>query len=173
MAVYIWSDLHLRHKNILQYENRPFSSVEEMERTLLSNWRKTVASNDTLINLGDVWFGPKEECSKIIHNLPGKKILILGNHDRAHSLQWWRDVGFDEVYPYPILYDEFYLLSHEPLYINSSMPYANVYGHIHNRSFDDIQSMNVSVEKLGYSPISWEEVKTRIKRVEVFSNETV
>lgn len=161
--IYIWSDLHLNHKNIIEYENRPFSSVQEMNKTLLSAWRTHIKGNDTIINLGDVFLsGDKESCTQIIKNLPGKKILVMGNHDRQHSLRWWLDVGFDEVYPYPIIYDSFYILSHEPLYVSKKMPYANIHGHTHSSSFDNPQMVNVSVDVLGFVPFSFDEIKIRM-----------
>jgi hypothetical protein len=50
--VYIWSDLHLGHANIIKYSKRPFSNVEEMDEALLHAWRTTVKPLDTIINLG-------------------------------------------------------------------------------------------------------------------------
>ena len=48
------------------------------------------------------------------------------------------------------------MLSHEPLYICGSMPYANLYGHVHSsptyRSVSS-QSACVSVERINYTPI--------------------
>lgn len=159
MATYIWSDLHLGHTNIIKYCNRPFTSVDEMDNLILSNWRKTVKSGDIIINLGDV-----KMCSKwnqaslkpLIHGLPGHKILVLGNHDRSVPLNWWRDVGFDEVYPHPIIYREWYILSHEPVFLNEHLPYINIHGHTHDKSYDHPSYRNVSVEKTNYMPASFE-----------------
>lgn len=144
---YIWSDLHINHPAILQYENRPFQTVQEMNKTLIKNWCETVSSKDTIFNLGDVAFRiSKDELEKIIKNLPGKKILILGNHDRSKSISWWKEVGFNEVYPYPIIYNDFFMLSHEPLYLNLEMPYVNIHGHTHGKLFDGIPNrLNVFV----------------------------
>jgi calcineurin-like phosphoesterase family protein len=44
--IYLISDLHLDHKSIITYYNRPFSSVEEMNRTIIDNWNKVVNGGD-------------------------------------------------------------------------------------------------------------------------------
>jgi len=160
MSVYIWSDLHFYHDKIRLYENRPFESVEKMNQILCKNWKETVKGQDTIINLGDVSLNlNKEQISKILFNLPGYKILIMGNHDKGKSVSWWMDVGFNEVYKYPIIYDSFYILSHEPLYINANMPYVNIHGHTHSEKSNNPQKINVSVEVLEYKPILFEEIK--------------
>lgn len=160
MSIYIWSDLHLGHNNIIKYEDRPFTDISLMNKLLIKNWRETVSSDDTIINLGDVCFKfGKEKLSKVIKNLPGHKILVLGNHDRSKSINWWREAGFDEVYKYPIIYDKFYILSHEPIYINRHMPYVNVHGHMHSKQIDDKQCVNVSVELIDYKPILFDSIK--------------
>lgn len=167
MAVYIWSDLHLGHQNIIDYEKRPFSSVEEMDIALIQAWKKTVKSNDIIINLGDFsWKLNKEHITKLVKNLPGYKILIIGNHDRKKSLNWWYDVGFDEVYKYPIIYDDFFILSHESVYVGKEMPYVNIHGHTHGESTDNIQKINVSVEVIGYKPIPFDTIKTNFVKTD-------
>ena len=65
-----------------------------------------------------------------------------------------------------VIYKDFYLLSHEPMYINTNMPYANFYGHVHgNPSYKDAckQSVCVSVERISYAPIQFEELRERMK----------
>lgn len=164
VSVYIWSDLHLNHENIIKYESRPFSSVKEMNKTLLDNWKKTVKKHDTIINLGDVSFrGGKEWNTEQISNMPGKKVLVLGNHDRGRSLKWWYDVGFNEVYKYPIIYNDFYILSHEPQYINENMPYVNIHGHCHLEKSSSLQKVNVCVENIDYMPVNIETIFDKYK----------
>jgi calcineurin-like phosphoesterase family protein len=159
--IWIWSDLHLFHGNVITYERRPFADVAEMNAVILRNWRETVKKRDTIICLGDVSLSNKENTAAAIKNMPGHKVLVLGNHDRARSVRWWHEVGFDEVYKYPIILDEFYMLSHEPLYVGPEMPYVNVHGHTHSSSFDNPRRINVSVEVIGYKPVSFEGLKYR------------
>jgi calcineurin-like phosphoesterase family protein len=93
--------------------NRPFTDVTEMNKALLHAWRVTSKSNDTIINLGDVSLKlSKDYLTEPIHRLPGYKILVMGNHDRKKPVRWWLDAGFNEVYPYPVVYEGTYILSH-------------------------------------------------------------
>jgi len=154
MAEYIWSDLHLSHKNIISYCNRPFETVEQMNETLLNNWRNTVGKNDTIFNLGDFCFNWNGQFLKqTLEKLPGYKVLILGNHDRRYKIQWWQDIGFDEVYPYPVIYKKWYILSHENVFLNEQLPYINIHGHLHQNSLDAKCYVNVCVENTSYKPI--------------------
>jgi calcineurin-like phosphoesterase family protein len=51
--MYIWSDLHLGHVNIIRYCSLPFTGVREMNAALLQAWKSTVKNGDTIINMGD------------------------------------------------------------------------------------------------------------------------
>ena len=163
---WLYADPHYGHANIINYENRPFWSLEEMDAALIANHNKAVKKMDKVFCLGDFAFYKKEKIIEIVSQLNGYKVLILGNHDRCHSVSWWKNYsGFDEVYPYPIIYDGFWMFSHEPLYINSNMPYANIYGHVHsNPQYCDFneQTFCVSIERICYAPISFEEVKRKM-----------
>jgi len=82
--IYFTSDLHLGHKNIIQYCNRPFVSIDEMNKVLIDNWNSVVKSNDTVYQLGDFSFNknPKTYLSQLNGNI----IHIWGNHDRKRYL---------------------------------------------------------------------------------------
>ena len=88
-SIYVISDTHFGHKNIIEYCNRPFKSVEEMDLHMITQWNKTVTDNDIIIHLGDFAFGTSEEIRNYASQLNGKKILVQGNHDR-------KGVGFFE-----------------------------------------------------------------------------
>jgi calcineurin-like phosphoesterase family protein len=155
--VYIWSDLHLGHANIIKYGNRPFADVEAMNKALIHAWRVTVKPGDTVINLGDVSLKEnKEYLSTTIRSLPGYKILIMGNHDRKRPVKWWIDTGFNEVYKYPILYEGKYILSHDIVEAAKDSPFINIHGHFHQHIMDHPRYVNVCVEMTGYKPVPLE-----------------
>jgi calcineurin-like phosphoesterase family protein len=162
-SVFLISDFHLGHTNIIKYESRPFADVEEMSRVITAQWNKVIKSNDQLaIILGDFAMGNRAKIEEAAGKLHGRKWLLLGNHDRHHGVKWWEERGFERAFEYPILFEEFFLLSHEPVYLNEHMPYANIHGHIHSKTMTGGNYLNVSVEHLDYTPITFEEAKRRL-----------
>lgn len=100
--------------------------------------------------------------------LNGNKSLILGNHDRA-TKSAYLDAGFREVIEYPILWNEMFLLSHYPQIEKDLGSIFNIFGHVHNNpKFKDItkNGICVSVERIGYCPISFVEIVERRKKYE-------
>jgi len=165
MKRFLIADLHYGHKNIIDYESRPFENTHEMDKILTENWNKTIGKNDKVYVLGDFSFSNATIIKSILEKLNGYKILVMGNHDRGHSVSWWLGAGFNEVSENPIIVDDFYMLSHEPLYINKNMPYANIFGHVHGSPLYQDYSSNsfcVSVERINYTPINFDEVKRLI-----------
>lgn len=91
--LYVTSDLHLNHKNIIKYCDRPFefssSGVEEMNNVLIHNLMQ-LPEGCTLLNLGDwaLLHGSTKNRNlvhSVIENLLEKNIsvyTVLGNHDR-------------------------------------------------------------------------------------------
>ncbi len=163
IPIYFIADTHFSDKNIMRYENRPFKSIEEMNQELIYRWNCTVKKNDMVYVLGD--FGADKNESFILNQLNGKKYLLKGNHDNYDN-QYYRDAGFTEVYDTPIILNEFWILSHKPMYVNQNMPYANIFGHVHNSPIFHTYSNQhycVSVERINYTPISMHEI---IKKVQ-------
>ncbi len=127
--IYLIADPHVGDERIRKYENRPFASVEEMDAALIAGWNKTVDDTDTVYVLGD--FGAEGREAEILAQLKGRKLLVKGNHDMKTNDQY-RSLGFAEVYDVPIIVDGFWIFSHDALYVNTNMPYANIFGHVHN-----------------------------------------
>lgn len=162
------ADTHFFDNNIIKYENRPFSNPEEMLGVITDNWNRTVGQDDRVFVVGD--FADVSKRSEILLNsdmlrsLKGRKYLIRGNHD-TESDEFYKECGFEKVYDFPIVLDGFWILSHEPLYVNSNMPYANIYGHVHgNDMYRDYSghSFCVSVERIEYTPVSFERIKNAV-----------
>lgn len=90
MTLFVTSDLHFGHKNIIEYCNRPFPCLKDMNAGLIEIWNSKVGPEDTVYHLGDLSFdrdhskkdGPLFE---LLTRLNGHKVFVLGNHDRHIS----------------------------------------------------------------------------------------
>lgn len=161
--IFFIADTHFSEEKIMLYENRPFRNVTEMDEELVRRWNRVVKEGDEVYVLGDLGAAGREEF--MLKQLKGRKFLVKGNHD-VEPNQYYRDSGFAEVYDYPIIIKGFWILSHEPLYINTNMPYANLFGHVHNSPVIKNYSRQhycVSVERIDYTPVSFEEIAEKIQ----------
>lgn len=163
---YLIADPHYGDARILRYENRPFQNAKEMDLKMIDNWNGLVEDPDIVYILGD--FGADGYEAELLSKLNGHKYLIKGNHDSKDN-DYYRKAGFEEVYDHPIIIDGFWILSHDALYVNSNMPYANIFGHVHNSPIIKDYSKQhfcVSVERIDYTPISFESIKKTIAEAE-------
>lgn len=161
--VYFIADTHFSEENIILYENRPFKNAQEMDKELIMRWNDTVNIDDMVYVLGD--FGASGSEKAVLSRLNGDKYLIKGNHD-TNSNTYYREAGFKEVSGLPVILESFWILSHEPLYVNKNMPYANIFGHVHNSPVFKTYSRQhycVSAERTGYAPLAFEEIISRVK----------
>lgn len=161
---FVISDTHFSHFNIIKYCNRPFATAEEMDAKIIQNWRDIVGEKDIIWHLGDVALGPmkdKDKLTELIRSLPGYKILILGNHDHS-DINRWRDIGFSEVYPFPVIIEKFFILSHDIMFLNENVPLHNIHGHLHDKTINSKCYTNVSVECTDYKPVNLDELIKKI-----------
>lgn len=110
------SDLHLGHKKILEYSNRPFKDLDEMHESLIHRFNSVVPTDGITYFLGDVGMGKGSIIKDIISQMNGTKVLILGNHDRGINACYMD--GFDVV-TYGmrlVIFNELVTLSHCPLF---------------------------------------------------------
>ena len=81
--IFFTGDLHFGHENVLVFDNRPFTTVEEMDAELIRRWNRKVGKEDLVYVLGDmIWKTRNEDAPDLIKKLNGQIILIKGNHDR-------------------------------------------------------------------------------------------
>lgn len=169
--IYIYSDTHFGHDKIRQYEERPFGSIEEMDKVLIQNWNKEVHKRGEVYFLGDFSFYPFDKTKEIFDRLNGRKHLIMGNHDRAHTRTWWKRIGFDIVINNPIIfYKEKLILSHEPIKAFELPNYwINIHGHIHTKKLDSWiypirRYINISADATDFKPVK---LSTLLEREEI------
>lgn len=80
--IFFCSDTHFGHANIINYSNRPYSDVEEMNEALIKNWNQVVGKNDTVYHLGDFAFMPYDKFKNLLWRLNGYIHFMRGNHDK-------------------------------------------------------------------------------------------
>lgn len=87
MSLYVIGDLHLA----ISVKSKPmdiFSGWENYMTIMEENWKREVSDEDTIVLAGDISWAMNikdaYEDFKWIHEMPGKKIILKGNHD-----YWW------------------------------------------------------------------------------------
>lgn len=151
--IFITSDWHI---NAYKYGKTNHVNVSK----LMSWCKNNIKENDVFLYLGDLCYRyANEEDSKDAQekfkSLPGRKILILGNHDRMQGSEFYTNCGFD--YIYEELYYHNILFSHRPVNIDK-LPGIdiNIHGHIHNETFYMTTDGQDNVNVYGNRPFTLE-----------------
>jgi calcineurin-like phosphoesterase family protein len=171
--IWIISDTHFNHNNIISYCGRPFANAEIMNECLLDNWNSVIKPQDKVYHLGDVYMGggfPREETVRLLKSLNGHKRLILGNHDNGkdqilqscfEKIDMWR------------MFPEFgLLLTHVPVHESSLYrgktgneenpeKLLNIHGHTHNKGAPSVDHKCVCVELTNYYPVNIETLRIK------------
>jgi calcineurin-like phosphoesterase family protein len=156
--IWLTSDTHFGHENIIEYCKRPFRNAQKMDQNLIYNYRKVVKSEDTVIFAGDFTIkGPtyKGYLEHIVSQLPGTKILVLGNHDKFDPFIYV-EVGFRSVHTAYEMED--FVVFHDPVgsLVNPNKLWLCGHVHILWKTLKNIY--NVGVDQHGYFPVSMEEI---------------
>ncbi|WP_295746585.1 metallophosphoesterase [uncultured Limosilactobacillus sp.] len=191
---FVTADTHFFHKDLLGIDDfapRPFTSVSEMNQTIIDHWNEKVGENDVVYHLGDIalYFikPPKkayESIFQVLNQLHGHLVLIKGNHDSRALFKYlaqhnyayngrakfeFHDVGK------LIKYDHRqYYMTHYPLLLGIAPQIINLHGHIHHNSVPIKENINVGVDspELDYlgekvqfgAPLSMAEVEKMVER---------
>lgn len=189
--IWLTSDTHLNHANIIKYCDRPFRDVVEMNEAIIEGWNSVVKPQDICYHLGDVYFA-KHWTSKIVEDraveppkdvretqadymlsrLNGSKRLILGNHDEAKDLLLHKH--FKKIMLWRKFREFGLLLTHVPVHPAQLEDYEsptkgmvtrgmekNVHGHIHDKILPDPRYVNVCVEQTNYVPVHIETLRAK------------
>ena len=48
------ADSHFHHEKVIEYDNRPYTSVFQMDKDMIKKWNSVVKKNDIVWFLGDL-----------------------------------------------------------------------------------------------------------------------
>lgn len=141
--VWMTSDLHLSHANVIRYCSRPFADVAQMNEHLVSQTLK-VRDDEWLVIVGDLAMGDHLLAMEWVRRIPGRKILVVGNHDlsRKGECRYLAEKSpdgqrpfFDAVVPFLAWQDALgqnIFVSHYPATVEHSLRrLVNYHGHLH------------------------------------------
>jgi calcineurin-like phosphoesterase family protein len=158
--IFVISDLHLGHANIIRYCSRPFlyTNPEEMDQVLIANWNSVISKNGRAYFLGDFRYGAHAQKADYYRKqLQGNITFIAGNHDGP---------DLDAIPLSKLDYRGFsFLLVHDPADVPAEFHGWVIHGHHHNNdlhhypfiNFNE-RRINVSAEVIGYVPVSLNEI---------------
>lgn len=167
MKKYYISDLHLFDRKIIKSAHRPHKNLEEMHTDIIIKWNKKVSKNDIVYIIGDIGAPDnnkeKFEIIKILKSLNGKKILIIGNHDREII----RDTSFKKCFAaikeYCRILDNYkrVILFHFPIedWEGKSKGTIHIHGHIHNKNINFMKNRyHAGCDVQNFTPVSLNEL---------------
>lgn len=167
--VFVISDTHFNHKNVIRFTKRPYRTVWGMNRSIIHKWNDTVRPQDQIFFLGDfAW----SNIGYFITRLNGRKTFITGNHDRR--LHHTQDSAVIEYRGFR------FLLIHNPAHRPPEWDGWTIHGHVHNISWDRhpyidrvTRRVNVSVEMIGFRPVSLHRIVETIHFMEEYGHDVM
>ena len=167
------ADLHLDHAMILRHAKRPFETVDEQLKTIISRFNERLTKGSVLYILGDTCLRNHGTVLYFLHNIVCKNVhLIFGNHDKktkVGQLSQWASVsdikdvtdGKDKV-----------ILCHYPMAVWNKKHHGSyhLHGHSHGNYVGTGNICDVGVDCWNFYPVTLEEVKNRIKERKVVTN---
>ena len=139
--------------------------IEEHDKELIRRWNGNVHSDDVVFILGDLSFRNGEETNSLVKQLKGRKILVIGNHDRQLLKDKRFDTSlFEEVVSYKEIYirDKLIVMFHFPIQVWNGKHHnaIHLYGHVHSNTttshpmeYDLRNSYNVGIDVNNYEPV--------------------
>ena len=169
--IYFSSDLHLNHNKDFIYAERGFSSIEEMNETIIKNFNEIITPEDDLYLLGDNFLGELETGIHLFSQLLGKIHLIWGNHDTdTRKTAMTECPNIVEICSYANMFHyhkwHFYL-SHFPTVTTNFDDYKkplkqrtlSLHGHTHSKEkFNNWGAYNVAVDAHNCYPASIDQI---------------
>lgn len=161
----IWftADTHFQHANIIKYCGRPFTSAEEMDETMITNWNAVVQPRDIVYHLGDFVFCRKTEVVEAyIRRLNGHINLVWGNHDK-HVVKRAQGFAGQSQYREIKIEGQSITLMHYAMRVWNKSHHGSwqLFGHTHDELPEEEHQLqtDVGMDARGFCPMSFEQVK--------------
>lgn len=167
--LWLTSDTHFNHFKVIEYCNRPFSSLEEMNDILTARWNEKVQPEDTVYHCGDFSFGNFERMLETRKQLNGTIVLIRGNHDRFTNAKG-EALGLNVAGTIVDLNlnGTVFRMTHRPPTQELMLPGAHhLCGHVHDRWKARDGVLNVGVDQWDFYPLSFEDAVQALLSEEV------
>ncbi len=176
--IYVTSDAHFGHRNIIEFCNRQFGDVHSMNKHMTESWNKVIKPEDEVYYLGDFSLTMSKRFARnLLCKLNGIKYMIKGNHDRTYMLnnyknsgliQWW-DYSHEMSYVHNGKTYNF-SMSHYPHYPSKGSDIICLHGHVHGiyeHHGEYVHApgvIDVGVDNVGYEPLSIVQIIEYIER---------
>ena len=179
MEYWFSADCHFSHVNIIKYCNRPFKTIEEMDKTIIKNWNSRIKPEDTVYHIGDFAFKTLNNkhgisrAKEFESQLNGKIVHIKGNHDRNSGVKNALMSGVIEFGN-----KQFFLTHIPPDSVHAVPDYCDAVlcGHVHEKwkhiilSYPEkanitIPIINIGVDVWNFFPVSKTEILTYLDSI--------
>ena len=172
MAIFFTADTHFFHYNIIKYCQRPFIDEFQMNEVIKNIWNNQVKKGDLVYHLGDVSFGGIAETFRLLAELNGEIILILGNHDKIIKENDIFLERFKNITDYLEIEinKKFVVLSHYPMlqWNYAQRGSYHLYGHTHGSVKIKGKAFDVGIDNHPEFKLwSWEELRAILKQRKV------
>lgn len=155
MNIFITSDTHFNHQNLIDHCRRPMNTAQEMDDLMIERWNSLVKKNDLTYHLGDFCWG-SNKAEKYVKALNGRIVLIMGNHDQGIK----KNLFYETHLIYYLRHNnKRFCLCHYPMlnWIGERTGAIHLHGHTHKAS-DRKNVVNVGVDSWAYAPATIEEI---------------
>jgi len=159
------ADTHFYHESIIEYDNRPYKSVEEMNESLIENWNGVVSNSDIIYHLGDFCWRPSM-AKEILSRLNGDLHLIRGNHDTLNREVLEMFVTVSDIKRIKIDGTRIYLCHYAlRTWAGNDKGTWCLYGHSHGKlKMGKGNTCDVGSNCWNYTPVSFETLKDFMKQ---------
>lgn len=170
MTNWYTADPHFGHDNIIKYCHRPFRNVGEMDAVLLANYVSCVGPDDDIWVIGDFGFGRAARSGyleNVFHQIPGRKHLVVGNHDGAATLElpWTSISHLVEIKDG----EQRLVLCHYPMitWNGARRGALQLFGHVHDGWRGTRNSVNAGVDVWNFMPVRVSDLTARARTLPV------